>query len=387
MSLAHVVATRFQAAFSIQPFLVRSSGRVNLIGEHTDYNGGWVLPAAIDKGVYIAFAPATSTMSHWISLDMNQALEVQIETPRAAFQSQKTWANYLLGVIEQFQKAGFHVPPFNAVLAGDLPIGAGLSSSAALESALAYGLNEVFGFGLSRVALAQLAQRAENEFVGMRCGIMDMFASLHGKADHALKLDCQTLDFQYVPLNLADYRIVLFDPHVKHSLVDSAYNTRRAQCEAGLAFFRQYFDESLPNLSAVPLAWLQASRSQLDPQTYARCQYVIEEHARIQAACEALARNDLVRLGRYMTATHQGLRYLYEVTTPELDFLADAVWHDPGVLGARIMGGGFGGCTINLIHKEAVETTYQRLAEAYQAQFGQTLTYYKVITANGTALL
>jgi galactokinase len=273
------------------------------------------------------------------------------------------------------------------VMAGDIPIGSGMSSSAALESAVGFAINEINSFGLDKKTLAKLVQQAENEFIGVKCGIMDMFASIHGKENNVMRLNCETLEFEYFPLNLGDYKIVLFDTGVKHNLVESEYNLRRLQCEEGLAFFRKYFDESVQNLSQVPLAWLQASRSQLNPIVYHRCQYVIEENQRILSACEDLQAGRLNDFGIKMTATHEGLRNLYEVSCPELDFLVDSVWHENSVLGSRMMGGGFGGCTINLIKSDAIEQLYNRLSVSYDQKTGIELKMYSVVTADGTAIV
>ena len=383
--LGNIVKQAFIENFKQEPMLVRSPGRVNLIGEHTDYNGGFVLPAATDKAAYLAIKASDSAKGTWISIDMNETVEVDfkviVEMPN------HHWANYILGVIEQFQKRGIKVKPFNCVMAGDVPIGAGMSSSAALESAVSFAINEMNQVGLDREQLAKLAQQAENEFIRVNCGIMDMFASLHGKENNVIRLNCETLEFQYFPLNLGAYKIVLFDTGVKHNLVESEYNLRRQQCEEGLAFFRKYFDESVKNLSQVPLAWLQSSRSQLNPVVYHRCQYVIEENQRISSACEDLQAGNLANFGIKMTATHEGLRHLYEVSCQELDFLVDAVWHEKSVLGSRMMGGGFGGCTINLIKSEEIDTLYDRLSVNYKQETGIELKMYSVVTANGTEII
>jgi len=384
MEISTHVLARFRAQFGAKPNVFWSPGRVNLIGEHTDYNGGWVLPAAIDKGIYLAIRPSNSEIGHWMAMDKEETIQIDTSPPINQKQALCTWANYLWGVVSQLQQRGFHVPVCNLVFAGDLPIGAGMSSSAALGSVFAFALNKMFDYGLEGKDLARLVQQSENEFVGIKCGIMDMFTSLHGKANHALQLDCQTLEFRDVPLALGEYRIVLFNTNVKHALVDSAYNERREQCEAGLHFFRQYFNADIPNLSAVPITWLQASQSRIDPIVYRRCQYVLEEHIRIQAACKALTENNLKTFGQCMTATHQGLRYLYEVSCAELDFLFEAVWGNPKVLGTRMMGGGFGGCTINLIHQDAIPSIYEKVARSYEAAFGPCPDLYEVITANGT---
>lgn len=375
----------FVENFNQKPIIVRSPGRVNLIGEHTDYNGGFVLPAATDKAAYLAIFPSESATCTWISLDMNSQVSLDFNTIKPL--ENDTWANYILGVVQQFENRGFKVPPFNCVIAGDVPIGSGMSSSAALESAVGFAINHLNSFGLDSKSLARLVQQSENEFIGVNCGIMDMFASIHGKENHVLRLNCETLEFQYFPLNLGDYKIVLFDTNVKHNLAESEYNLRRIQCETGLAFFRKHFDEKIPNLSQVPLAWLQSSRSQLDPLVYNRCQYVIEENQRMMTACNDLQNGNLKDFGIKMTATHEGLRTLYQVSCKELDFLVDAIWQEPLVLGSRMMGGGFGGCTINLIHKDAMDELFARLSVAYLAEMGLELKMYSVVTADGTSLI
>lgn len=371
--------------FNSQPTIVRSPGRVNLIGEHTDYNGGYVLPAAIDKAAYLAIALSNSESGKWISVDMNENVEIQFGSIELL--QKCTWANYILGIIEQFQNRGLKVKPFNCVLAGDVPIGSGMSSSAALESAVGFAINEMNKFGFSKKELSKIVQQAENEFIGVKCGIMDMFASIHGKQNNVIRLNCETLDYQYFPLNLGDYKIVLFDSGIKHNLVESEYNLRRQQCEEGLAFFKTHFDVNIKNLSSVPLAWLQSSKSHLDPIVYKRCQYVIEENQRILSACEDLQTGRLKDFGINMTATHEGLRNLYEVSCPELDFLVDSVWHETSVLGSRVMGGGFGGCTINLIKEDAIDELYEKLSVSYKEKTGITLKMYSVVTSNGTEIL
>ena len=375
----------FLENFNQKPIIVRSPGRVNLIGEHTDYNGGFVLPAATDKAAYLAIFPSQSETCTWISLDMNSQVTLDFNDIKPL--NHDTWANYILGVVQQFESRGLKVPPFNCVVAGDVPIGSGMSSSAALESAVGFAINHLNGFGLDSKTLAKLVQQSENEFIGVNCGIMDMFASIHGKENHVLRLDCETLEFQYFPLNLGDYKIVLFDTNVKHNLAESEYNLRRTQCETGLAFFRKHFDENIPNLSQVPLAWLQASRSQLDPIVYNRCQYVIEENQRMMTACDDLQNGNLKDFGIKMTATHEGLRTLYEVSCKELDFLVDAVWHEASVLGSRMMGGGFGGCTINLIHQDSMDELFARLSDEYLKEMNLELKMYSVVTADGTSLI
>jgi galactokinase len=371
--------------FKSEPTIVRSPGRVNLIGEHTDYNGGFVLPAAIDKAAYLAIAPSNSEFGKWISIDMNESVEINFDSIKSL--DKNTWANYILGVIQQFQNRGFIVRPFNCVIAGDVPIGSGMSSSAAMESAVGFAINEMNRFGFDRKELSKIVQQAENEFIGVKCGIMDMFASIHGKENNVIRLNCETLEYQFFPLDLGQYKIVLFDSGVKHNLVESEYNLRRQQCEEGLAFFRKHFDNTVKNLSSVPLSWLQSSKCHLDEIVYKRCQYVIEENQRILSACEDLKQGKLKEFGINMTATHEGLRNLYQVSCQELDFLVDALWNVPAVLGSRVMGGGFGGCTINLIKEDAIDELFDNLSVSYEIHTGIKLKMYSVVTSNGTEII
>ncbi|AEE54316.1 galactokinase [Haliscomenobacter hydrossis] len=378
--LATSVQKVFLDHFSTQPLVVCAPGRVNLIGEHTDYNEGFVLPAAVDKAVYIAIAPSTSSQGKWVSLDFNESVDIDFQQ---IVPLPQRWANYILGIVDQLQKSGKPIPLFDCVVAGDVPIGSGMSSSAALESAVVYALNELHQLGLSRWEMALLAQKSENEFIGVKCGIMDMFASLHGKANHVIRLDCRDLSFEYFPIQLGDYRIVLFDTGVKHSLADSAYNARRAQCEEGVRFFQKHYGAPTKSLRDVPIAMVQANRSRLSAEVYNRCLYVTEEIQRTLAACEDLKNGDLAAFGLKMFATHEGLRHLYEVSCIELDFLVDAVQGEPAVLGARMMGGGFGGCTINLVHKDAIDALYKKLAPAYLSNMQHKLGMYMVVTGEG----
>jgi galactokinase len=384
-NLQTVVSNIFIENFKSEPTVFCSPGRVNLIGEHTDYNGGFVLPAAVDKAAYLAISPSASNTGTWISIDLGNSVDLDFKNLLPL--KENTWANYILGVVIQFEKLGIPVTPFNCVMAGDVPIGSGMSSSAALESAVGFAINQMQEVGLNKKELALLVQKAENEFIGVKCGIMDMFASIHGKANHVMRLDCETLDFEYFPLNLGNYKIVLFDSGVKHNLVESEYNLRRKQCEEGLVFFRKHFDEQLKNLSQVPLAYLQASKNNLDSIVYKRCQYVIEENQRILAACEDLKAGNLKDFGIRMTATHHGLSKLYEVSCPELDFLVDSLWTEPAVLGSRVMGGGFGGCTINLIKAIEIENIFAQLSKLYDAKFGIKLKMYSVTTGDGARIL
>ncbi|SDK20948.1 galactokinase [Catalinimonas alkaloidigena] len=379
---AQRVYDHFQNTFATEPHLYFSPGRVNLIGEHTDYNDGFVLPAAIDKGIYLAILPTAGEPGRWISLDFNE--EVTPDLTRIAPLPQE-WANYVLGVIDQFQKGGHTIAPFHCVIGGNLPVGAGLSSSAALESVVAYALTDLNELDYDRPALALLAQRSENQFIGVQCGIMDMFASLMGRENQVIRLDCRSLDYQYFPLHTEGLRIVLFDTGVKHSLAGTEYNLRRQECEAGVAHLQQY-DPSIKSLRDVSLSLLEAHRGELDPVVYKRCKYVVEEIARTLAATDDLQRGDLASFGTRMFETHAGLQYDYEVSCPELDLLVELVKQDAAVIGARMMGGGFGGCTINLVREEAVEALFARLATVYEEKMGRKLAMYNVTTADGSNL-
>ena len=352
---------------------------MNLIGEHTDYNEGFVLPAAIDKAVYLAIGPANGALGKWISSDLSESAEVDFSDLR---KHDKGWVNYLLGVVEQFRLSGMDIPSFDAVLASDIPIGAGLSSSAALESVTAFALDRVHGFGLQGLELARMAQRAENMFIGLRCGIMDMFASIHGRKGMAMKLDCRSLDHKYVPLELGPYRILLMDTGVRHSLASSEYNVRRIQCEQGVAVLRKQYPE-LHSLRDASLDMVERCREEMGDVVHRRCRFVVEENERVHQACEALNTGSLDRLGRLMYASHDGLQLAYEVSCPELDWLVSRARTEPGVLGARMMGGGFGGCTINLIHRDSTGTLLERIAPAYRQRTGLEMRAYEVVTGDG----
>lgn len=358
----------------------RSPGRVNIIGEHTDYNNGFVLPAAINKAVYVGIGQRNDSRIHLHSLDFGESAELGLEEVRKI---EKPWANYILGVVAQFQKKGFALSGFNLVMAGDVPIGSGLSSSAAVECSVAFGLNEVFGLQRSKKELALLAQKAEHEFAGVLCGIMDQFASVFGKKDHVIKLDCQSLDYEYVPLHLEGYKIVLLNTNVSHSLASSEYNTRRAQCEEGVAMVRAKYPQ-VQSLRDVNLTMLDEMVKPKDDLIYRRCSYVVKENGRLLEGCEDLKKGDLEALGQKMFATHEGLSKDYEVSCRELDFLADTVKLHPSVLGARMMGGGFGGCTINIMKEDALDTIIPELSAAYEQAMGKPLTAYIVQTADGS---
>lgn len=362
---------------------VRSPGRVNLIGEHTDYNNGFVLPAAIDKAIYMVVRPRKDQQVKLFSFDLNQAFAGSVE---ALEPSGLHWPDYILGVVQQLRILGHDVGGFDLVFGGDIPLGAGMSSSAALECATAFALNEVFGLGLDRLTMVKVSQKAENVFVGLQCGIMDMFASMFGRKDHVIRLDCQSLAYTYHPFKTDGIRIVLLDTQVKHSLASSEYNTRRQQCEAGVELVRRH-RPGVNSLRDVDAEMLSAFVKPVDELIYRRCSYVVEENVRLLAATEDLERGDIAAFGGRLYGSHEGLSKKYEVSCAELDFLVEQVRERDGVLGARMMGGGFGGCTINLVREDAIEALITWLTPIYRKAMGKELKAYMGQIENGTSVL
>jgi len=378
----------FQSRFSVPPErIVRAPGRINLIGEHTDYNDGFVLPAAIDKAIWIAAGRRGDGRFAFFAHDLGEFFISDHETP--VFQERYIWANYLLGVISEARKDGLTLGGMNVVFGGDVPLGAGLSSSAALGSGGMFVFNELYRLGLSRMDIVRLAQRGENHFVGMKCGIMDMFASVMGHKNQVVRLDCRSLEFEYFPFDAPDYSLVLFDSGVKHTLVDSEYNTRREECEAGVMILKKH-DSRISSLRDVSPGFLTQYRDELPETIFKRCKYVVEEIERVEQACGALQRNDLQALGALMFQCHDGLNLEYAVCVPETNFLVEiARTFEPcgTVLGARQMGGGFGGCTINLVKTTALEQFSQTTADAYRKAFNINLKTYPVRLTAGTEVV
>ena len=377
------VTDTFQTTFgSKEALIVRSPGRVNIIGEHTDYNEGFVLPAAIDKAIYVAIGKRTDDAVHLYSVDFKEKYSVEI----SAIKPTENWATYILGVVDELIKRGYNVGGFNLVLDGDIPIGAGLSSSAAVECAVVFALNELFGFGINKMEMVTIAQKAEHHFSGVMCGIMDMFASMFGKKDHVIKLDCRSLEYEYKPFVLDGYKIVLFNTNVKHSLASSAYNERRQQCEQGVAWVKEHHPQ-VSSLRDASMSMLQQHVQPKDEIVFSRCKYVVEEIERLLNGCNDLENGDIHSLGKKMFATHEGLSKLYEVSCKELDFLADAVKNNPAVLGARMMGGGFGGCTINLVKEDAITELVETISTSYKASMQLDLSTYISKIENGTEVI
>lgn len=360
---------------------VRAPGRINLIGEHTDYNNGFVLPAAINKYVQVHVSKRTDEKLVLYSKQFDELVEF---TLKGIQPQKKHWANYVLGIVDQLLQKQLPIRGFNMVIESDVPIGAGMSSSAAMECAVLFGLDQLFELQLSRFSMPFIAQAAEHSYAGVKCGIMDPYASIFGKKGMAMKLDCAMHTHSYVPLQLEGYKIVLFNSNVKHSLASSAYNQRREECEAVVGKIQQHVNH-IRSLRDITLPMLYNHIA--DPTLRKRAAYVVRENVRLQSACTDLMIGDLEAFGKKMTATHFGLRDEYEVSCAELDWLVDAALAQPGVLGARMMGGGFGGCTINLVAEENIESLWETIAPAYEKAMGKKTTAYIAETADGASLL
>lgn len=341
------------------------------------------MPAAIDKEIYFAVGLNGTTTARLHSYDLNQSYETEL----AEVTRDKTmWANYLKGVVAQFQKRGLTVPGFDCVFGGNVPIGAGLSSSAAVECGLAFALDHLMGTNLNRMELAHMAQKAEHEFAGVKSGLMDQFASLFGQPGHVMLLDCRSLDYEYLPFDTSACGIVLCNTGVKHSLASSEYNVRRQECEQGVAILQKYYPE-VGSLRDATLQQLNAHREELGDVVYRRCMYVVQENFRVEAARQHLNDGDLAAFGREMYASHAGLRDDYEVSCRELDVLVQIAKAQPGVYGSRMMGGGFGGCTINLVAVEHIESFVQHATEEYQRYLGVALETYQTTITGGVAIM
>ena len=378
------VSALFAQQFSEAPsFVIASPGRINLIGEHVDYNSGFVLPAAIDKYMFVAVSLRNDSQILLHATDLNQNFQTNLD---AALQpSSSGWPNYVLGVIDELKKDGHVVSGFNMLITGNIPIGAGVSSSAALECATVLAGKHLFDLDISKQVMVKTAQRAENNFVGVNCGVMDQFASMFGKADHVIKLDCADLSYTYFPFKLEGISIVLFDTFVKHSLASSEYNTRRQECETGLAALRQQF--SITSFREATLVMLDTVADSISDKVYNRCKYVIEEIARMEAACDHLLAGEIEAFGTRMYETHKGLSELYEVSCAELDCIVENCKKQKDIVGARMMGGGFGGCVVALVQATKVEEIYNRINTAYQNKFGRNMGKYLMQIGDGTRLL
>ncbi|EKB49926.1 galactokinase [Cecembia lonarensis] len=375
------ISDKFREIFQQEPYsLYFSPGRINLIGEHTDYNEGFVMPAAIDLGIYVAISANELHVCRIYSLDFDEEFSINLNSlaPKKGH-----WATYIMGVISQLQQAGYPVKGFDMVFGGDLPVGAGLSSSAAIECAVGFSISSLFGFNIPKHSLMHYAQKAEHLFAGVQCGIMDQFASVMGKKDHVIKLDCRDLSFNYFPLDLGDFKLLLVDTQVKHSLADSAYNRRRNEC-AEVVLMAQQNQVGVASLRDLKLKHLNEIKPFIDREVLGRGVYVIEENERVIEASEALKEGNILKVGKLMYASHEGLSKKYGVSCQELDFLVDQSKSLDFVIGSRMMGGGFGGCTINILQKEKVGQFKDIIASAYLSKFGKAPKFYEISLGDGT---
>lgn len=379
---AQDLRSTFKRLFNAEPILVRSPGRINIIGEHTDYNGGFVMPAAIDKAIYVAISKREDDEIHLFSESYQQ---FDISSIKNLQKSENSWANYILGVADQLKERGYALGGFNFYIDGDVPLGAGLSSSAAVECATGFALDQLFSLEVPKLDIALVAQKAEQTFAGVNCGIMDQFASVFGQKDQAIILDCRSMQHSYIPLKLDGYKLLLLNTNVKHALADSAYNKRRAQCEQGVAWIKEHYP-NVNTLRDVTLEMLEAHVKPKDEEVFTKCSFVVKEIGRLLTAAEQLVNGNLHGLGHLMFETHEGLSKDYEVSCKELDFLVAEVKPLDEVLGARMMGGGFGGCTINIVKEEKIADLIEELSSKYLLQFGLKLDAYIVQTDNGTSL-
>jgi galactokinase len=352
---------------------------VNLIGEHTDYNDGFVLPAAIDKHVILGLAANGTEQCNIYASSFDEMARFDIECSHR----REGWVNHVLGVVYYLRQKGYPVSGFDAVLDSTLPVGAGLSSSAAVEGAVGYGLSCLFGLQTDRTELARIGQLAEHNFAGVKCGIMDLFANMHGKKDKLIRLDCRSLDYEYVPFCFPEYKIVLCNSMVHHSLASSEYNVRRAQCEEGVEAVRRSFKQ-VKNLRDVTLEMLKQSEQQMSKEVYRRCKYVIEENSRLLKGCRRMEENDLKGFGELMYATHEGLSRDYGVSCHELDTLVSLARKRPEVAGARMMGGGFGGCTINIVEAGRVDDFSTVIRTEYRKTCDRDPEIYVTTIEDGT---
>ncbi len=363
---------------------IASPGRINFIGEHTDYNMGFVLPTAIDKNIIFELRKNNTTnICNVYSANYDVSFSFDLENIKI---SDKDWENYILGVIHEIQQLTNGLSGFDCELTSDIPIGSGISSSAAMECGLAFGLNELFDLGLSNLTIVELSQRAEHNYVGTKCGIMDQYASVMSKEGYAILLDCESIKHEYIPLDIQPYKVLLLNTNVSHSLASSEYNARREECEKGVSIIQKKYPNvaSLRNISETMLIEFKT----ILPETiYSRCKYVVEENTRVLQAVQALKENRLKDFGTLMYTTHEGLSKEFEVSCPELDFLVEFSKKVESVIGARMMGGGFGGCTINLIHESAVEKFIAHASIAYFKKFNIKLDAFEANPSGGTSIV
>ncbi|MGY5351998.1 galactokinase [Wenyingzhuangia sp. IMCC45533] len=377
--LVQKVSESFAKNFSTEPVLIYSPGRINIIGEHTDYNAGFVFPAAIDKGIVAAIQKSDSNESTAIAIDMNDTYKFDVHNLDTSNLS--SWHAYVVGVTAEIQKKGKTFGNFDIVFGGNIPDGAGMSSSAALENSVVYGINELFDLGLTKYEMVLISQAAEHNYVGVKCGIMDQYASMFGIENSALLLDCRTAKAEPYKIDFKDYQLLLFNTNVKHKLSDSAYNDRRAVCEKTAEML------GIDALRDATEADLEKVKDQLSAEDFQKVLYVVQENERAEKASVAMKEGKLEELGKLIYGSHNGLQHQYKVSCDELDFLVDLAKENSDILGARMMGGGFGGCTINLIKKTAVAGFKEKTVAAYTEKFGHECSPYEVALSDGTNVI
>jgi len=381
--ISSTIKHTFKEFFNREPLIVQSPGRINLIGEHTDYNEGFVLPAAINKKTVFALSENNSSNINLYAKDLDESFACDLKNIK---KTEVPWANYLLGVVSQLTNNGYLLNGFNCIFGSDIPIGAGLSSSAALECGLAVGLNELFQLDIDPLELVKMCQKAEHQYAGVKCGIMDQFICIFGKKGHALRLDCRSLEYEYFLLDMPDYHIVLCDTGIRHTLAGSEYNNRRRQCRQGVAVLKKYYPEIL-NLRDVKPEMIYRHKQRLEPVVFKRCEYVVSENRRVKEACKDLDQGDLISFGKKMYLSHDGLKNGYEVSCRELDFLVAQTFDDMNVLGARMMGGGFGGCTVNIVKKTYAPAFMANITSAYKERLGIELQCHTVTVCDGARIV
>lgn len=377
--LINTITQSFKNTFKTKPIVVFSPGRINVIGEHTDYNYGFVFPAAIDKGIAAAIGKSENDFCTAVAYDLNESYEFTLDhvTPL----KNGGWRNYVIGVVAEIQNYGKIVPPFNIVFGGNIPEGAGLSSSAALENSVVFSLNALFDLGLTKSEMILISQKAEHHFAGVKCGIMDQYASMFGKKNQALLLDCRTQEATPFTINFNDYQLLLINTNVKHDLSEAAYNDRRHVCED---VSKRLNVKALRDATA---ADLQNIKGDISEEDYQKALFVIQENNRALEAVEAMKANELEHLGALLYGSHDGLQNQYHVSCPELDFLVDFAKSNPSFIGARMMGGGFGGCTINIVKQSDLEDIKHTLLPLYNKAFGKDCSFYDVNLSEGTHLI
>lgn len=365
----------------IADIIVASPGRINLIGGHTDYNNGFVLPAAIDKKIKFEFrANNTKYICNVYSKNYNKSFRVNLNKIKP---SKENWENYILGVLHQLLKKTNQIKGFDCIITSELPIGSGLSSSAALECGFALGINELFDLDISKLEIVKLSRDAEHEYVGTKCGIMDQYASVFGEKNKVLFLDCKSLDYELIRMNLSDYKILILNTNVEHNLSTSNFNQRREQCEKGVEIIRQKYPQ-VNSLRDLNLEIIENEKETLPQIIYQRCLFIIRENDRVEKAAKFLKNDDLKNFGELLYQSHHGLRCLYEVSCEELDFLVDFSKDKNFVLGARMMGGGFGGCTVKIIQSDKVNQYIDDISKTYLNKFGIRLDAFLVSPSQGT---